>query len=811
MIPTPGIRYRGWRAPLRVPVLTVLAAAGLASSASAIQRTYQYFRFTPTVPAPGSLIQLSEFRFYNGATALPLGGVNVTNINGAGQSPGGEAPPLIIDGNTNTKWLNFNNSGTAGLVFNFGSAVTIDRYDFATANDALDRTPVSWSLEGSADGSTWDLIDVVKNNPIPPTLFTYTPQFLLEPVIIEKFENLGNTVVLNGTDIDLEWSTQLATTVAISPGGLTGLAAAGIESVSPAAGADTTYTLTASNTGGSKNASVVVRSVAGGVSNFRYVRFTPVKLRNNSAANSIQVSELRMLSGVTVLTPASVTNPGGDTPLAEGPENLYDDNVGTKWLDFNKQGVVFDFGAAVNFDGYYLATANDASERDPVRWTFEGSNDGTSWTLVENMTAFDFPVSSARGTYTQDIPLPGASIKPAVSLVGNATKLVDGEPLVLTWSTQAAATVTIDNGVGTVAATGSLELTPSADTTYTLTATSAGGSVTTASFAVDVIDPAITTIAYQDFDDAGEEIVLLGTAEVLNDFAQIPAPGNAKRLRLNEDAGSQVGSAWFAKKMNVEDGFQTFFDLQFITLGASSGADGMSFSIQNAPQGNGAVPTGPAEEGLQTNALNIKFDSYDNGDAEPSAAVVQVRAGATPIATADLNTFPALLPLPGTNPADLSMNSGSTAPYQVRVDYVPGDLDVYFNNVLVIDSANVDLAAIGAVDASGKAYVGFSGRSGGEFEAHDVTRWLLTEGPPPVGPGAPLVIKNFVFNFTADTLQLTWGSSDTKTYKVTASNDGIDWSTTLASGIAGASGQQETSTTVNFTQGTVQLFRVEEE
>jgi hypothetical protein len=809
MIQTPGTRYRGWRAPLRATVLTVLAAAGLASSAPAIQRTYQYFRFTPTVPAPGALIQLSEFRFFNGATALPLGGVTVENINGAAQSPGGEAPPLIIDGNTATKWLNYNNSGTAGLIFNFGSAVTIDRYDFATANDALGRTPTHWTLEGSANGTDWALIDQVTANPVPGTLFTYIPQIVLQPVIMQSFTT-PQTVVLDNTVIDLSWSTLLATNISIQPGDLTGLPASGLESVTPAAGADTLYTLTASNGDGSATAKVQVRSVAGGASNFRYVRFTPVKLRNNASANSIQVSELRMLSGVTVLTPVSVTNPGGNTPLNEGPANLYDDNIGTKWLDFNKQGVVLDFGAPVSFDGYYLATANDAPERDPVRWTFEGSNDGTSWTLVENMTAFDFPVSSARGAYTQDIPLPGASIKPAVTLGGNAVKLVDGEPLVLTWSTQAAATVSIDNGVGPVAASGTVVVTPSVDTTYTLTATAAGGAVTTATFAVEVIDPAITTINYPDFDDAGEELVLLGTAQVLNAFAQFPAPGNAKRLRLNDDLGSQAGSAWFAKKVHLDEGFQTFFDLQFITLGTSSGADGMSFSIQNTPQGNGAVPSGPAEEGLPGNALNIKFDSYDNGDADPSAAVVQVRAGSTPVATADLNAFPELLPLPGTDPADLTMNSGNTAPYQVRVDYVPGDLDVYFNNVLVIDSASVDLAAIGALDASGKAYVGFSGRAGGQFEAHDVTRWLLTEGPP-AAPAAPLVIKDFAFNFTADTLQLTWGSSDTRTYKVTASNDGIDWSTTLASGIAGASGQQETSTTVNFTQGTVQLFRVEEE
>ncbi len=48
----------------------------------------------------------------------------------------------------------------------------------------------------------------------------------------------------------------------------------------------------------------------------------------------------------------------------------------------------------------------------------------------------------------------------------------------LNWSVQAATSVTIDQGIGTVAAIGSSQLTPSRTTAYTLTATNAGGTVT---------------------------------------------------------------------------------------------------------------------------------------------------------------------------------------------------------------------------------------------------------------------------------------------------------------------------------------------
>lgn len=53
----------------------------------------------------------------------------------------------------------------------------------------------------------------------------------------------------------------------------------------------------------------------------------------------------------------------------------------------------------------------------------------------------------------------------------------EGESAVMEWSTSNADQIVIDQGIGTVASTGSLGVAPNATTTYTLTATGAGGSV----------------------------------------------------------------------------------------------------------------------------------------------------------------------------------------------------------------------------------------------------------------------------------------------------------------------------------------------
>ncbi len=56
--------------------------------------------------------------------------------------------------------------------------------------------------------------------------------------------------------------------------------------------------------------------------------------------------------------------------------------------------------------------------------------------------------------------------------------VITGNPATLTWSTTNATTVTIDQGIGTVAASGSTTVKPSTTTQYTLTATGANGTTT---------------------------------------------------------------------------------------------------------------------------------------------------------------------------------------------------------------------------------------------------------------------------------------------------------------------------------------------
>ena len=145
---------------------------------------------------------------------------------------------------------------------------------------------------------------------------------------------------------------------------------------------------------------------------YRYFRFDPQQMRGDGAENSVQLAEFEVrLNGVTI-PGATASNPGGDNPngdpngnpFIQTPDRAVDDDLGTKWLDFNKQPLVLDFGQPVTIDAIRFATAGDEPSRDPVAWTFSGSDDGTNWQplLVEG---YD-PPPLDRNTFTEAYPIP---------------------------------------------------------------------------------------------------------------------------------------------------------------------------------------------------------------------------------------------------------------------------------------------------------------------------------------------------------------------------------------------------------------------
>lgn len=223
-----------------------------------------------------------------------------------------------------------------------------------------------------------------------------------------------------------------------------------------------------------------------GVATYQYFRFSPTKLRNGAAANSVQMSELRFYLDGAQLNGASATNPGGNNPGGEGPANLVDNSTGTKWLDFNKGAVILNYGSPVTINSYRWATANDVPDRDPIRWTLEGSDDTLAWNLLDDRSQSDQSVTTSRRALLGELDLNQRPDTPTIAyqvetaggiISDSAVGIANGESATLTWEVVGANSVTLSGAP--VSSSGSLVVSPAATTAYELVATNTFGAVPT--------------------------------------------------------------------------------------------------------------------------------------------------------------------------------------------------------------------------------------------------------------------------------------------------------------------------------------------
>lgn len=418
-----------------LPMIVAAALVGTAAS-SAVEVTFQYYRFTPTKNRGGdaqNATQMSEFEFFFRGSKVDQSALATPgNVSGGvTHAPAAvEGVSKLVDGDRQTKWYDNNK---LPVTFNFGSPTAIDAYRFATANDSLERTPVRWTLSGSNDGVNFVTIDdrTGADNATPTAFFTFRPLLVTTPPAaagLPVFSSFANTasVVDNsvaGQDVyqsfpaivknagpasSLSWviaGTPTPTSASLNPG-FPSVPFSGTQELTPITpDTFTPYTLTATTAGGSGALTLPVRAVPGGTATARYVRFTATALRGGG--NLVQAAEFEFFNGATKLTGITVSNPGGNTNnnANEVAAKIIDGDFRTKWLNHNNAPLIFDLGTAQSFDGYQLTTGNDAADRDPVRWVLETSDDGVTWSLLDNVYGYTPP--STRRAKSGTIPLSG--------------------------------------------------------------------------------------------------------------------------------------------------------------------------------------------------------------------------------------------------------------------------------------------------------------------------------------------------------------------------------------------------------------------
>ena len=105
---------------------------------------------------------------------------------------------------------------------------------------------------------------------------------------------------------------------------------------------------------------------------------------------------------------SDITNLGGtitsqytDSPSGEDIAKVIDNQTSTKYLTFhNAAWIQFQSTGGYVVTRYAITSANDAPERDPLTWTFQGSNNGSAWTTLDSRSNEDFSTRLLRREFT---------------------------------------------------------------------------------------------------------------------------------------------------------------------------------------------------------------------------------------------------------------------------------------------------------------------------------------------------------------------------------------------------------------------------
>jgi len=145
-------------------------------------------------------------------------------------------------------------------------------------------------------------------------------------------------------------------------------------------------------------------------------------------------------------------------------------------------------------------------------------------------TTYTLTAQNAAGTTTASSKVTVTAPTPTLSVTIVPDPFVLGNPVTISWTSQYATSVTIDQGIGAVALSGSITVTPVKTITYTFTASGPGGTLThKLTFTLPAI-PVVTLAAEPSKASPGDPVTLTWTSE------------NATKLTLDPGVGSVAAS-----------------------------------------------------------------------------------------------------------------------------------------------------------------------------------------------------------------------------------------------------------------------------
>ncbi|GAA2606701.1 MULTISPECIES: fibronectin type III domain-containing protein [Streptomyces] len=324
---------------------------------------------------------------------------------------GGESEHKLIDNDVTTKY--YTPRASAWMQYRSTTAAALDRYTLTSANDAPDRDPRDWTLEGSQDGNAWTVLDSRQGETFSGR--QQTREFAVAGTTAYSHYRLTVTRNNGSPALQLaEWELWSAAPGAPSaPGDLTASLdgeATGLLQWKDGSGTETGFRIERAQDG---SAFAQIGTVDARTRSFRDqglkagVRYS-YRVRavgtDGEPSGYSPVRDLRI--GVADITdlPGTVTDQHGKDG-AEGHDRSVDNSPYTKylgrgtstWLQYRTEG-------RSKVTSYTVTSANDAADRDPRDWVLRGSNDGSNWTALDSRTGQQFTDRFQKKSYSLTSP-----------------------------------------------------------------------------------------------------------------------------------------------------------------------------------------------------------------------------------------------------------------------------------------------------------------------------------------------------------------------------------------------------------------------
>ena len=200
-----------------------------------------------------------------------------------------------------------------------------------------------------------------------------------------------------------------------------------------------------------------------------------------------------------------------------------------------------------------------------------------------------------------------------------------------------------------------------------------------------------------------------------------------------------AGSAWFATKQFIADGFSTTFQFRITNPSGieddsgEPGGDGFAFVSQNTSLN--ALGNGGAGIGYDPipNSVAVEFDMFHNGPktfnlGDTNGNHINIHTlGTAPNSASEPPFSTASIGNSGLLPVDMS----DGAIHTVRISYVPPIVSVFLDDLvtprLTVSLAEAPLPSL----EDGLSWVGFTSGIAAASQNHDILNWSFSEIPEP--------------------------------------------------------------------------------